>query len=155
MKFTLEFKENIVKKVMEGKTVRDMSNETGLSTWSIYQWIKQHRSGTMSSSMQCPGKFTLNHKLELLLEAKGIEKENIGEWIRKNGLHSDHLEKWKKEIGEAMNKNSAEKIENLNLKKEIVILQNDINRKDKALAELAALLTLKKKYQYLWEDVAK
>ncbi len=36
--------------------------------------------------------------------------------------------------------------------KEIKTLETELNRKDKALAEAAALLVLRKKYQALWED---
>jgi hypothetical protein len=33
--------------------------------------------------------------------------------------------------------------------------QRELKKKDKALAEAAALLVLKKKYQHLWEDEEK
>lgn len=155
MKVSLEFKENVVKKVMSGSTVKDVCRETGVSSWSVYTWLKQHRSGTMTAQPYSPGGLSLEQKYLLLLESKTLTDENTGEWLRKNGLHSEHLEKWKKEIGNAMDKNSAEKIENQKLKHENVMLMKELTRKDKALAELAALLTLKKKYQHLWEGEEK
>jgi transposase-like protein len=154
MKFSLEFKENIVKKVLDGGSVRTVAGESGLSTWSIYQWLKACRGGRLKST-EGPGRFSLSQKQDLLLESKGIAEDALGEWLRKTGLHSDHLEKWKKEIGDAMDKNSAEKIENQKLKHENDVLMKELARKDKALAELAALLTLKKKYQHLWEGEEK
>jgi transposase-like protein len=155
MEYALAFQESIVKKVLTGSSVVAVSQETGLSTWRIYRWIKDHRSGSMVESRNGPRGMSLPQKQELLLESKSISAEDSGEWLRKNGIHSDHLDKWKKEIEDVMNKNSAEKIENLKLKKENYELQKELARKEKALAELAALLTLKKKYQHLWEDEEK
>lgn len=155
MKFTHEFKENVVKKVLSGQAVKEAAAEIGASDASIYSWIKQHQSGTMKTTERGPRMLSLSQKQELLLEAQAIDAHENGEWLRKNGLRSEHLDKWKKEIENVMNKNSAEKNENKKLREQIRSLEKELARKDKALAESAALLTLKKKYQYLWEGEEK
>ncbi len=64
------------------------------------------------------------------------------------------MDQWKKDAISAMipkpNKEQIE--EHKNLKKEISILKKDLSRKDKALAETAALLILKKKAQEIWGE---
>ena len=151
MKYSDEFKENVVKKALSGKNVKEVAEETGVTSWSIYQWIKQFNDGSIKGEGSGPRGFSLNKKQTLLLEAQSISEENMGEWLRKNGLHSDHLNKWKDEIFDIMNKKNEDKIELSRLKKENKELQREIARKDKALAEVTALLTLKKKLSHLWE----
>lgn len=155
MKYSQEFKEKIVQKVLSGQKVKAVAQESGVTGWSIYQWIKQHSNGTLSIETTGPRGLSFEEKHNLLLESQTIPVDKIGEWLRRKGIHSDHLVKWKKEIENAMNKNSKEKIENKKLREEIVILKKELKRKDKALAEAAVLLTLKKKYHYLWEDEEK
>lgn len=155
MKYTYEFKEGIVKKALTGRKVKDVANETGVTSWSIYQWIKQFNEGNLRAGGYSPREFSLHRKQQLLLEAQGLTDENQGEWLRKNGVHTDHLNKWKEEIFDAMDKNNKDKIENRKLKEEIKLLQRELKKKDKALAEVTALLALKKKLSYLLEDEEK
>jgi hypothetical protein len=49
-------------------------------------------------------------------------------------------------------KPAADATEVRKLKGELATLQRELNRKEKALSEAAALLVLQKKYQALWED---
>lgn len=152
MKYSKEFKEKIVQKVLSGKKVKDIALEIGVSGWSIYDWIKQRRKGYPTHKSSGPRGLVLLEKQNILLESKTISEDNMGEWLRKKGLHSDQLSKWKDEIIDTMKKNSQEKIENKKLRKENIFLRREIERKDKALAEAAVLLTLKKKFNHLWED---
>lgn len=152
MKYSTKFRENIIQKVLNGQKVKDVAEEAGITGWSIYQWIKQHKNGNIQQERIGPRGFDLKKKQSLLLESKTITKNKMGIWLRKNGVHSEHLIKWEKEIEEIMNKNSKDKIENKRLLKENARLKKELERKDKALAEAAILLTLKKKYQHLWED---
>ncbi len=155
MKYSHEFKENVVKKAISRGNVREVAEETGVAAWSIYQWIKQFKSGNIKTDETGPKGYSLNKKQMLLLEAQSIHEENQGEWLRKNGLHSDHLNKWRDEIFDMMNKKNEDKIVIRKLKEKNKTLEKEINRKDKALAEVTALLALKKKLNHLWEDEEK
>ena len=152
MKYSLEFKEKIVQKALSGRRVKDLALEIGMCEWSIYDWIKKMKKGTLLSNPVGPRGFILQEKQNLLLKSKTISDDNRGEWLRKKGLHSDHLLKWEEEIADAMDKNSKEKLEIKKLLKENELLKKEIIRKDRALSEAAVLLTLKKKYKHLWED---
>ena len=39
-----------------------------------------------------------SEKLMLLLESKNVSEEMMGEWLCRNGLHSQHLELWEQEL---------------------------------------------------------
>ena len=155
MKYSHDFKENVVKKAISRGNVREVAEETGVAAWSIYQWIKQLKSGNIKADETGPKGYSLNKKQILLLESQSISEEKQGEWLRKNGLHSDHLNKWRDEIFDMMNNKNEDKIKLRKAKGKIKELQKEINRKDRALAEVTALLTLKKKLNHLWEDEEK
>ena len=76
------------------------------------------------------------------------EKET-GYWLRKNGLKSEHLKIWEKEILK-MTTSTQYKNEIKNLKKQNFELEKELKTKDKALAEVTALLVLKKKANALF-----
>lgn len=153
MNFSSEFKDNIVKKASSGSSVVKLSEEAGVSKCSIYQWIKASQKGFVPKTG--PATLDLSEKQTLLLESRSIADNNMGEWLRKNGLCSDHLIKWKKEIDNTMLKNNDDKIEFKRIKKENEELRKDLYRKNQALAEVTALLALKKKFIHLWEDEEK
>lgn len=70
--------------------------------------------------------------------------------MRERGLHSIHIERWKEAIIEGL---KSSKLNKKDLRdKKIKELEKELRRKDKALAETAALLVLKKKAQDIWGD---
>ena len=89
----------------------------------------------------------------LVRESEGLSEEQLGAFLRKHGLHSYQLDEWRKlavtALGEegkrVRRKKTAEQLE-------IERLRKELDRKDKALAELAALLVLKKKVREIWGD---
>jgi len=63
-----------------------------------------------------------------------------------NGLHSEHLTLWEQELCNLMiDKQDNLKSEVRDLKKQVKDLEKELNRKEKAMAEVVALLVLKKK----------
>ena len=79
--------------------------------------------------------------------------DDLGKWLRENGLHSEHLHQFEQEIREMVEKkNDKTKDENNKLKKVLKEKDKEIRRKDKTIAELAALITLKKKAEDIWGD---
>ncbi len=74
----------------------------------------------------------------MLLKYQSLSIKEQGEWLRKNGVHSDHIEIWKKDLSPNMNKEVKLKEENKKLKADLKKAQQEIRRKEKALAEAAA-----------------
>jgi transposase-like protein len=92
-------------------------------------------------------------KLKLVIEASALSDEELGEFLRKNGIHSAQLEQWRQDaiagLGTAPRKPSGKQTPEA---KRIRELERELRRKDKALAETAALLVLKKKAEAIWGD---
>jgi len=153
MSFSAEFREGIVEKVIGGSSIQEVSESTGVSKWSIYQWVKARRQG--QALQEGPRGLSLPEKGTLLFEAQKVPEDGMGEWLRKNGICSDHLIKWRKELDNAMAKNNDEKTANKRLRQENEELKKELRTKDKALAEVTALLALKKKLIHLFGDEEK
>lgn len=97
-----------------------------------------------------PQDWTPEEKLNAVLEYEKLEEEEKGEFLRKRGLHAVYIERWKEEIIKGLK--SAKSNRKGSGKKKIKELERELRRKDKALAEAAALLVLKKKANDIWGD---
>ncbi len=158
MKYSEGFRASIVKKTQDGsgRSVSQIAKETGISPTTIKNWITQLKNGNLNldgcdgltPSQRSPGE-----KLALLLESRNLSEEGKGEWLRQHGLHSEHLHLWEQELTSIMNDKQTDlKAANAELKKDNKKLRKENDRQQKALAEAAILLTLKKKYLNLFED---
>ena len=95
----------------------------------------------------------LSEKFSLLLESRGLSDEELGSWLRDNGLHSEHRTVWEQEVREAMTKGEQQARGELReAKKQIKQQERELQRKEKALAEFAAIVTLQKKTALLFRD---
>ncbi len=158
MKYSEGFRASIVKKTQDGsgRSVYKVARETGINAATIKNWITQFKNGTLDMDgcdAITPSQRNPGEKLALLLESQIIPEDKKGEWLRQHGLHSEHLPLWEQELASIMNdKQSDLRAENTELKKSNKQLQKEIKRQEKALAELAILISLKKKYPNLFEE---
>lgn len=158
MRYSNGFKASVVRRVQDGsgRSIYDVARETGVNALTIRNWLDKARNGTLNMDRLdslTPDQRSPGEKLVLVLEAKGLPIDQQGEWLRSRGLHSEHLPLWEKELIETMSdQQGASTDEEKKLKKRIKELEKELNRKDKALSEAAVLLTLKKKYQHLFQN---
>ena len=98
------------------------------------------------------GDWTPADRLLALHETHGLEEEALNAWCRGRGIFAHELTQWRSDCCEALGsagpREESEELRQLRLANQQ--LQRDLNRKDKALAEAAALLVLQKKYRALW-----
>ena len=99
-----------------------------------------------------PGDWTAEKKLKAIVEYENLDEEQRGIYLREKGLHSVHLERWQQEFVEAYASRKKKTRGGDPRQKRIKELEGDLRRKDKALAETAALLVLKKKARAIWGD---
>lgn len=91
-------------------------------------------------------------KFRILALATSLPPEELGALLRREGLHHAQLEDWRKEVLAAL-EGSGTVPSSPQDRRRIQQLERELHRKDKALAEAAALLVLQKKYQGLLEDL--
>ena len=160
MKYSAGFRASIVRKTQDGsgRSISEIARETGVSYTTITNWIEKYQLGKLdldNADGVTPNQRNPGEKLSLLLESKSLSEDQMGEWLRQHGLHSEHLPLWEQELTTVMNDKQANlNQQNKDLKKENKRLQRELERKDKALSEAAVLLTLKKKFHnlFLHED---
>jgi hypothetical protein len=138
------------------RPVHEVSKDTGVAVQTIYKWLKMVKDGTIRTgdvADTAPYFKTDLEKFSLVLEGKSVTEEKLGEWLRQNGLHTEHLQLWEQELADNMTeKEQKYRDENKDLRKELTATKRELNKKEKALAELAALYTLKKKAEQIWGE---
>ena len=79
----------------------------------------------------------------LLLESKNISDAEMGEWLRRNGLHSEHPGLWEQELRTLVDQKGGDKSREMKeIRKELKKRDKELNRKDKALAEMSTIIAL-------------
>ena len=148
---TEEFRRAAVQKFQSrgSRSVEEVARVLGVSSWSLYQWSKRYgRAGAMKHNGR-PGDRSVSEKLKAVMEFEGLTGEKQGEYLRREGLQSEHIAGWKKSMEAGLEGGGGLTADNRNEwaadKKKIKELQRDLQRKDRALAETTALLVLKKK----------
>lgn len=91
-------------------------------------------------------------KFRLLVAAASLQGDELSAWLRREGLHLATLDQWRAEVLGALAGSSAQRAEVLVERRRVQGLEREIARKDKALAEAAALLVLQKKFRALLGD---
>ena len=93
-------------------------------------------------------------KFAVVIESAGLNEVELGEYCRRKGLYPQQISAWRQSCLQA-NASAAPKVERTKLKaqgRHIKQLESELRRKEKALAEAAALLMLQKKVQDLWPE---
>jgi len=157
LRYSSRIQKAVLRKVLppQGMPVRDVALEFGISEQTINGWLKLVKEGKLNAEAEDEGPRykAASEKLALLLESKMVAPERRGEWLREKGLHSEHLTLWEQELRELMDDKVTNGKEELQaLKKKNRQLEKELERKNLALAELAALMTLKKKVAEIWGE---
>lgn len=92
-----------------------------------------------------PQDWSAEEKYQAVFQCEALNQEERSEFCRRNGVFPDQLEFWKEQCLAAMRKGPKVDLEKKKMHQELKTLNQEIARKDKALAETAALLILKKK----------
>jgi transposase-like protein len=158
--YSIEFKEAAVKKMMppNAVSVPALRRELGVSDVTLYKWRKDYRNkgkavpGNESNS----DKWVAQDKLAVVIETAALNESELSEYCRKKGLYPEQVQRWREaalkgyeQEAKLQNQyNQSRKKDQQKIKK----LESELLRKDKALAETAALLVLRKKAQAIWGE---
>ena len=159
-RYSEEHKAAVLKKLLppQNHTVAAVSAEEGISDVTLYHWLKQCRQ----RGVPVPGRNkTADHwsgeaKLAVVIETASLSEEELSVYCREKGLYVEQVRRWKEESLQGFQR-SAEREKQLRKKsqadqKQIKKLERELRHKEKALAETAALLVLRKKLDALWEN---
>ena len=158
--YSEERKASVIKKLLppNNRSVSDVAKEEGISDQTLYNWRNQIKN----KGLAVPGKksksedWSAQAKLATVIETAAMTELELGEYCRKNGLYPEQISRWKTACLQgaqaAAQEHRQKQLEAKQDKKRIRQLEKELQRKEKALAETAALLVLRKKLDALWEE---
>lgn len=104
---------------------------------------------------ESPDRWDKQTKFSVVLETQAMNAHELSAYCREKGLYPKQVHEWRDACLNGIESPAldpkAVRIEVRDLKKDKKSLKRELRRKDKALAEAAALLVLAKKYRPLWE----
>ena len=156
--YTEAFRKQALEKVYTRgrRTVKAVAEELSMNPWTLKNWMTSHKDQSTTkhgASTKRPNDWSPAERLELLLESHGLDEEALNAFCREKGIFRHQLQQWRAAFEAGTSSLSPVKPSELReLKDTNKALARELKRKEKALAEAAALLVLQKKYQTLWED---
>ena len=180
MAYSSDFRDKMVEKLAApgGPSVAELAEQVGVGKATLSRWLRDAttvgpvnkqkkgvprqssaaRAAEVASSPPTaraprrPQDWSPEERLRVLRESEGLEEGELGAYLRSEGLHASVLEQWRQRASEGAlsalggpRQRSAEQ-------RKIRELERELRRKEKALAEAAALLVLAKKARALWGE---
>ena len=158
MKYSEERKEAILKKLLapHNRSVVEVSREEGISEATIYNWRKaaRDRGRLLPANATDSEGWSSRDKFNAVLECAALSEVELAEYCRRGGLYPEQLRRWRESCeganarSEQSSRQDSEALKSE--RKRNKELERELRRKDAALAETAALLTLRKKARAIW-----
>lgn len=153
-----QFKKAILNKLSQsGLSIRKFAEQEGINLSTLYSWQKQfNTSGLKVTKVNSSDKWSNEEKFAVVLETSALSEVELSEYCRTKGLYPEQIKAWKQACISGNTTKSSKRIkqtpEQKADKKLIKSLERELRRKEKALAEAAALLVLGKKYDAYWKE---
>lgn len=120
-----------------------VSREIGVSVSTLERW----RADALFRPARCRT-WTAAARLEAVLTTAAMDEATRSAWCREHGVYLQELERWRQAATQALadpEETRASPQQTRQDRRRIQELERELRRKDKALAETAALLVLSKK----------
>ena len=155
----VELKEQALLKLLPpyNWSIRHVSKEMGVAIGTVFKWRKQlEEEGLLVPEKQDGQDYSADQIFAFVLETATMSEYQLAEYCRTKGLFVDQVKSWKKNCVKANLPESTKQgpvaKEIREDKKRIKTLEKELKRKERALAETAALLVLREKCNALWEE---
>lgn len=155
--YTEAFRKQALEKVYNrgDRTVQAVAEDLNMNPWTLKNWMKLPKETVGSQAnltTKRPQDWSLSERFQLILDSQGKQGEVLNAWCREQGIFPHHLQQWREAFESGTSDTAKTRSEIRDLKASQQTLQRELKRKEKALAEAAALLVLQKKFQALWEE---
>jgi transposase-like protein len=159
-RYSPERKAALLKKLLPplNLSVAEVARQEGISEVTLYAWRKQAKAegAVVPGDKKLPDDWPAEAKFAVVLEAATLSEIELSEYCRRKGLYPEQVNAWRQACinGQlsAQTQRQAERVQARGDKKRITELERELRRKDKALAEAAAILVLRKKLTAYWGD---
>lgn len=156
--YSKKLKKSVFKRLTppNAEKVSDLAKELNIPKNTLYTWRAKALKESSTTSKKA-SKWNSKDKFQSVLETASLSELETSKYCREKGIHLEELNRWIKQCQNANTTKFEDPKElKINLKKEHQKnkeLQKELKYKEKALAETAALLVLKKKANAIWGDL--
>lgn len=127
-----------------------VSREIGIGVDTLERW----RSQALTKPLR-QRQWTAAARLEAVITTAALDEATTGAWCRENGVYPQQLQQWRISATQALaapEEVRASPSQTREDRRRIKELEREVRRKDKALAETAALLVLSKKCEAIFKS---
>lgn len=138
--YSLAFKQKMLERLTgrEAVSARQLSLETGVRQQNLSRWLQEARSLPAVGADDAKSRqWTVQQKARVLAEASGLSGDQLHAYLDREGIRLVDFERWRIALQEDGRDSTV-------VTRRIRQLERELARKEKALAEAAALLVLKK-----------
>ena len=158
MAYTRRIREAAIRMMLppESKPLSKISETLGIPLSTLKKWQQELRaSGHAAPANDDPAdQWSSKDKFLIVVETINYNEAELSEYCRQKGLYPEQVKQWQEvcirangeipgQIAELMQQDKA-------MQRELRQVKKELQRKDSALAETAALLVLQKKAQAIW-----
>jgi len=158
VRYPEELKQKVVSRMMapRNEAVSVLAREFNMTKATLYAW----RRVALEAGIAAPGdgrnaeQWRGSAKFAVVLETAALAEAELGEYCRARGLFPEQVRSWRAvcelafDPAAAGSKANSAKADRQRIRE----LEKDLGRKDRALAETAALLILRKKAAAIWGE---
>ena len=148
----------------DARSATALSKEVGVSQGTLSRWLREAKMSGMSNGEDVKGgsgrsgagygrRWSPEDKVRVVMEATALSDDELGGFLRREGMHEADLERFREEVLRAATEGlRARRRRGLSpAEKELRKVRKELARKDRALAEAAALLVLRGKAEaFFW-----
>jgi transposase len=152
-KYPDEFKAGIITKLLapNNADIPALAIESGIPKDTLYSWRIKHRrrdQQVKAQKIDDNSKINSAEKFDIVIETAHMNQVELSAYCRSKGLYPEQIDAWRTQCRQANTTLStqADRKKFNEQTKEIHQLKSELSRKEKALAEAATLLILKKKF---------
>lgn len=147
--FSLAFKQKMIQRLTGNEPVSalQLARETGVAQQNLSRWLQEARSLPIMADKPKPAlrEWNVEQKARILAEASKLDGQALTTYLERQGAKFAEYEQWRLALDEGGRASSV-------TNKRIRQLERELARKEKALAEAAVLLVLKKKVEALYRE---
>ncbi len=155
-KYSDELKQSIIARLLApvNASIPELSKESGIPVGTLYTWRHKYQGDATTVAQSNKNQFSAAERLDIIIATAALNEVELGEYCRSKGLYPEQISAWKQALikEDAVKPTREERARTRAQENKIKSLQRELHRKEKALAEAAALLVLQKKLQALLDN---
>ncbi len=161
MSYPKKQKQAIVSKLLppQSQSISTLSKEEGIPEGTLYSWRKeaQRRGCLLADGRKVKANYWSSaDKFAAVVETASKNQAELSAWCRERGVYPEEIETWRAACEHANDwqatKQKQAELQQKENKNKIISLERDLRHKEKALAETAALLVLRKRASAIWGE---